>query len=760
MSGKTTLALFLALFVVAIVCWYAGVFAPTDTTKPSVPVVDAAKHLLVTPKLKDVTKVRIEHETRGHLVFEKNDSDWLIVDPIHANAVSWEATDLVSAVTAAKVLNTFTPGQDGELTLEQTGLADPQTKITLEADRTVTLLVGKNVVASENTYVKLADSDQVAIVDVNYRSRIKRDLKEYRDKQLWELKKDKITELTYLHRDGTKHHFTKSDGRWLMLAPVRARADKDAVTKAIDTLAWLKAEEFVDDNPERLDIYGLKAPTWTITVVTTETIQPKTGNADDKDKPASTQPTIKRTETTLLVGSTAGLGTKLVYAKPADHKWVIGIKPEDFEKFTPDLQTWRDKKLIDVPADDFTRIEVTGPDGKVVLTKQDDLWQLQTRDDTLVDVDTGAVDTLRNTVADLQVASFIDNPDKKITRQFQRPTYEIRITATEKLDPITVSFGKLTPSGLYRYVKRSGLDFAAAVAEEKLADLVKPALAYRNRQMLNFGLDDVVEITLARGKRTYTLTRPRGGLWTISGPVAAPADPDTVKDLILACNTLAAEKLVAEGQLKRFGLDHPDITLTITAETEVTTTTQATQPTTKKHRQTHTLRVAKKADTVHAATAESDLVAQVPASLYNDLTAELITRDLFTEINADQATRLEIQRGKTTLRFLKKDNAWQYPHDPLVQIDPEKIKSVVKALADLKAKRYVAFTAQQTKNFVPDKPYMVVTVDSVGKTYQLTVGRTSDAGRYARTSTRNEWTCELKTADLDKLNKQLKEFTP
>jgi len=782
MNFKTTVGLLLVLVVVLAVSWYLGVFGPErpETTKP--PVIEAKKHLLIAPKLKDVKKIRLDTRARGYLVFQKIGDDWQIVEPVKARAVNWSVTDLVSAFEDAKKLETFIPGEGefAEVTLKDLALAEPAVKVTLEEDdRKLTFLVGKNVELTENTYVKLPEAREVAVIDVNLRTKIKKDLKEYRDKQLWELKKDKITELRYDARDGTNYKFTKSDDHWLMLSPIRAPADKETVSKALDKLVWLRAEEFIDDKPDTLEGYGLDKPAWKITVVITEKITPKeTGKDKAETKPASTKPTIKRTEHTILIGDSGGLNADYVYAKLPEHEWVVAIKQEDLKEFTPDAIAWREKKIIDVAKGQINKLEIDHKDSKFTLVKKTGTWRLELKPGKLVKVETSAVDDLLTKIADMKAASFKDKPTKTLAKEgLDKPTCQVKIFAADKVEPIELAIGKTTPSGLYRYVRRSGRAYLAAVAEENVAQLYKPARNYRNRKMIDFSIDDVVAIELKRTKRTYKLTRAdKGKRWQVIKPIKADADQDKVKDLILACSTLKAESFPPEADLRKYDLDKPEIDLTITTQTEVevvkarptttaasgpATTKASTKPVKKKIKRQYKLCVSKHGGKVYAVapTTDPQLVGEVAESLHDDLSAELIKRDIFGDLPTDKIEKLVIRRksGKKYV-FAKKDDKWQYPADPVVVIDKEKIDDLTKALAELKANRYVSFEAKDAKRFGLDQPYLKITAGGDGKDYVLTIGRPATNGRYAQASGKDGWIFEITSGDVDKFDKHLKDF--
>ncbi len=787
MNFKTTIALLIVLIALFCASWFLGVFSPQSQKSHKAPVIEAKKSLLIAPKLKGPKRIKLEIRGRGYLVFENNKGKWTIVEPIKAPAVSWEVTELISTFGDAKKLETFVPGQGdyADTTLADTGLDDPLMKVSItdKDGRVIKLLVGRNVIASEDTYVKLAGSKEVFIVDQNIRKRIKRDLQAYRDKQLWEINKDKITELDYVHNGKEQFKFVKGKkGEWLMLAPVRAKADKEKIKDALDKLSDLSAEEFVEDTFEgKLSPYGLEKPVWKITIIKTEEIKPKKKSKDknkgknDKKK-TSTQPTskpvIKKTKYVLLIGVKSGLGKQQVYAKRADRKWVFTLKEDDVNKFLPDSVKWRDKKIVDIAKSDLSKIEITGQGEKVVLEKKNASWRVKW-EGKFVSCDTNAVDELIDSLVSMTSAGFVDNVNNKFLRQagLIRSEYTVKLSLTNKLEPIVLNIGKTSPSGLYRYIHRNGIEYVCAVDIDNLKKILRPVLVYLDKQMLKFDLDDVTEIKLTRKDRTYHLKRTKGkNNWQIISPIKASADKEKVKNILLSCATLQAEEYVSHGRLSRYHLARPNIKLTIIT-TKTVPVIQATKPaSTQKAKQkqkikyktvkeTISLIVSRYKASVYAALAgkSNAMVAKVSSSLFDDLSAELIPTKIFADIDKDKIDRLDIIRRNKSLTFVRKGDSWSYPADPIFKVDKGKLEKIITAMSELKARRYVDFSKKHINKYGLHRPYLKVVLKAGKKQYWLAIGTNSPAGRFAISSSK-DWIFEISVSDANKFDKTLKDL--
>jgi len=778
MRFRTTAILAALLVVVLLVSYFAGVFGP-EREKPAEKGEKPVKEketLLVEPPLEKIDKLRVERRGRGYLVFEKTeDNQWRIVEPIEARAVNWQVSQLARMVKELKVLDSFVPGKGdyADMDLAKLGLDEPVVKITAWGDdRRVQLLAGKNVLASEDTYVKLEGKDQVYVVDQNVRNKVKRDLNEYRDKQLWQIPTDKVVSLRIDQAGGEDFVAVKSDGKWVIESPVRAIGDKDQIKKAIDAVGRLRAEEFIDAEMD-LAGYGLAEPRMTVTLVVEKKIEEK--EEEENQQEAETQPTtqeaaepkVERLEYVLQVGSETGLGVKQTYVKRADRKWVVTIKQDDLKKFTPDKTAWRDKKLFDGEVDQITRVDLGGRTDAFTLTKENGIWQvLNAR------ADQGAVSDLLDALKQAKAVSFIDSPSADLKQEgLDQPVRTLAIYVTGRVEPVRLALGGLTASRLYRYVQRVGQDYLFVVPAEKVETLLQPALAYRDRKMLSVGTEQFRKIELTRDGITYVLKRgEKDRTWRVHEPVSALADQAAVSQLLRKLGRLQAEEYVAEGNLSAYGLDRPDVSVVLTGKFEVrqmpasrpttTTSAPATQPRIEYITRRYPMVFKKREAAVYAALAEDKQVAKVSDEVYKAVRAELLQRDVFGDIETQQVDRLVIARGGRQFAFEKVQGRWRYPADPVFQVKASAVEDVIEALSDLQAKRFVDFEAEQLDRYGLDKPALVVEAYRGGERLaRLSVGKEADdEGRFAICSGPKRWVFVISDSDVEKLDKQLKQF--
>jgi len=763
MNFRTTAILVGLLVVVLLICWAGSIFGPprqgvTETDTPTA----AQGEKLFEPPLGNINKVRIDRAGKGFMEFEKQDADWRVVKPVDAPAARWAVRQLVDMASQLKQLQKFMPGrgEHADLDLAKLGLVEPTIKVTYwTGQKQVKLLVGNNVIMSENTYVMFEGGENVYVVDKNIRQQVKKDLNDYRDKQLWKIKTDQVDRLE-IQQAGvakvTKVVVVKSDGKWVLDSPIRATADDDKIGDAVNGLAYLKVSEFIDDTPENLARYGLDTPAMTVEFSTSEKI--------GKDKPLETQPTsapvrkqLKTTSYVLYVGSAAGLDGQNVYAKLADKRWVFAINRDDLKKFTPDMVAWRNKKVFAEDTDQITRIECIGRSEHFTLIREDQgPWSLGVP--MLGQVDQERVKQLLDTLSGLEAVDFLDDPSDGLKDEgLDDPVCRIKLYMSGKVEPVVLTIGGLTGSKLYRYVQRDGRQYVSVVKQAQAEKLLGPAYAYRDRQMLKLVPADVREVRLTRGRREYVLQRGDDRLWRVVKPIEADAEQAAVMTLVATLADLKAQDYVSDGKLSTYGLDKPQIVAVITTKRRLPTTTTATsQPQEPKTIiETHKVIFSRQGDGLYAAVSPGRLVARLDDSVVDDLDKEFVDTRIFRTLAKGQVDRVTITRGQDSFTLAVTDGKWSYPDDPVFQVDQSEIQKLIDAVGKLKARQYVQFNDKNLKQHNLDKPKLTV---------ELYSGRRRLAGldisgeHAIATGAANRWVFAIADQDIEKLNKQLKDF--
>ncbi len=121
------------------------------------------------------------------------------------------------------------------------------------------LLIGKSGPNIFSTYVRVADSDKVYLVDSILQNKVSKSLNEWRDKTIFAF--DPELAITYTVTGDPSLTLKKTDGEW-RLESENAPANTTAIEQTVRTLATLSAVDFAEGPLEEFD---LAAPARTVT---------------------------------------------------------------------------------------------------------------------------------------------------------------------------------------------------------------------------------------------------------------------------------------------------------------------------------------------------------------------------------------------------------------------------------------------------------------------------------------------------------------
>jgi hypothetical protein len=270
------------------------------------------------------------------------------------------------------------------------------------------------------------------------------------------------------------------------------------------------------------------------------------------------------------------------------------------------------QKLVDIPSLDVAKLSITpAGDPAIVLQKDGMKWQML--EPVKAAADASAVDDLVSTITGLESHGKTDagGANAEVTG-LGSPTYRIEI-ADKNGKTIKLAVGKPTSVGDELYVQKDGESQADRVPSALYASLNKPASGYRDLKLLDVKSPEVKTMQIASGSGSFSLDR-QGNDWHITaGPTTMPADEPSVSDLIFGLGGMRAEEFVSEkaDDLKRYGFDDPQLTVTFTSQPTATPpTTQPLQNGFVKFGRYQDLRK----QNVFVMTSASSAVATVPAS--------------------------------------------------------------------------------------------------------------------------------------------------
>jgi hypothetical protein len=211
----------------------------------------------------------------------------------------------------------------------------------------------------------------------------------------------------------------------------------------------------------------------------------------------------------------------------------------------------------------LVKVEVSRPDGAIVLAERADGWWLEGEE---LRASRSMVNRVKHQLHDLVArASVVDGPADDALYGLGNSTIHVKLTfrdgSTEEFDA-----GDPNPSGVSFYIRKSG-DTAVYTVKKSAVDYYSLSLAeFRERRFASFDSKDVDALAaeLPGGKR-LAFQRTGENSWDMLAPQAFAANDSEIRGLLGRVSALKAVDFVTEDttDLAKYGLDAPRAQITI-----------------------------------------------------------------------------------------------------------------------------------------------------------------------------------------------------
>lgn len=767
MNPKTTIILIAALVLAVIGVWWAQ----SSADKGIVPEKPSGPQALFEPALGELTGFELSMSDGPTFAFAMTDQKWRMTAPMDAASEHFKVAGDARQVSELKYSRAYRQGDADRPSAETTQLDNPPriVKLTDQAGKAHVVKIGAAQPLSRKTYVQKEGDGTIYLVDADLHADLRRSLADYRGKRITEFNQADAVRVEVMGE--RPYTLVKTDGKWMVDSPVKGRADAAAINNIVRAAGNLAATEFVEDAPTSLRPFGLETPRLRI-AVTTETKKPR-----PQTQPATTEPAAQEFETEtktyrLAFGGTAG---DKAFAKldEASSPAVFQVASSVLDSLNVALEDVRDQQVVAADTRRAQKITVASGSDAIELFQAGGKWQITGVEGPggTIDAEPAAVDDLLKALRELKATGFesTDSP----AFGFSSPRAAIQLTVEGQVEPVKLTVGGLTPSKTGAYVRNEGEGFIAVVKAESAEALAVHPMAFRNRELLRFDRNQATRIEIVRGGATSAVAQ-EAGEWKFVAPVTGAAEAAAVNDILADLSGLRGRKVVgAVTEAPGFGLDKPSVQVTVTIQPPPkpkppATTQPTTEPASQPVEETleipppiqHTVLLARQGDKVYATTVGGQTICEVDAKVLEDLEAELLETSVAT-IDSTKAQRLSYG-GAGSFAFEKKGNEWTLVGESSFAVDPAKVTPVFDALRDLRADRYVQYTAPvQPAAYGLETPAVVLTAQAEGGepiTLMISAAGPGGDDRFASVSTAPERVFVLKAADATKFIKQVQDF--
>jgi len=426
------------------------------------------------------------------LVVARENSGWVIAEPVHAEADKTAAEAMVKAftdLTYTRKLEVPPQEQSGL----QYGVAEPSLIAKCWYGRggkqTVEVELGRDYGGDQYCVVRGLPSLERSLwlIGSSLKTSLDKKLDDLRSKKVATYESDDINRLLVRRPDGeiecvrAKPKDKKSKD-WRLVRPVEDRTDQYAVDGLVNAVRDAEAKDFVDTYTA-LTPYGLDRPAYEITLFYRDKRKEPLRVAFGKQyTTAQKQPDTTPSYDTEDEQKSETLN--LVYCKRVGRDEILGVDRKILETLRKQAKDLRDRDITDLKQGDVEQVTIQPRDGDAVtLTKTGDTWSFA---GGAGNADKTKVDDLLFDLGSLSADDFLT---KEQTDEFSdqqaglvRPLVQVTLKLKKRSEDYVIAFGDRPPgrSGLV-YCRTSDTPTAVLV-DEASANRIPPTKAALQEQ--------------------------------------------------------------------------------------------------------------------------------------------------------------------------------------------------------------------------------------------------------------------------------------
>ncbi len=735
MNFKTTLVLLVLVVAGGVLCLLDVVGSSLQLVPRPPEAVDEGtlstlKDELTTDKIK---RIEIKHGAQD-VVLERRGGEWAL------KAGNWpirkpEVEELVGLLGSLR--SRFAPIHlDDPPDLKSYGLEPPSVTVTLRAgDKEHRLAFGEESGDSNRfswpTYLRLDDKPEVVRLAPGLLNTLKRPQDYYQERRLFRTERvakegdsqEKVDRLAAqavtAKGTGGTYALEREGQEWELHDPVHDHPDPDKLQTILTAAPDIWAEQFVN-KPKKDSEYGLDKPEQTLSVTgTTGQIKLLIGKRS-------------QTKTRKVMRPAPNFGgppmppqpeevhEEYRFAKLQGNPQVFEIKADKLKDVFVPPDTLRDARLARFKTEDARRVEVSHAGHDIVLVKDKERWRVSAGRDPKEsqDAESSKVTELLDKLSGLQARDkdIIDKADPK-SYGLDKPSATIKVTvetkpsrdadknATEEQSvtkkTYTFAIGKHDTDKSKLYVRLEGWDRINAVEDSLLKLVERPALAYRDRRILDFSSADLAKIEVTRGGAPFTLEQVKG-TWRLAAPVQADVDSSKAGQLAGDLGRLEAVEYVSETAQpddleKLYGLAKPTLAAKVTFS-------DAKKP-------AQTLLIGKQRSGTPEYFAKLDSapgVCAVKKDIHDALDQDsLAYRPLqLWQLPAEDIQEIRVLKEAPEYHLKREGQSWKITGPFEATATASLAKPMADELANLRCERYAAHAAKDLSTYGLDKPYL------------------------------------------------------
>ena len=223
---------------------------------------EAQKRVVVGVEPDDVETIALTTTDGVAVATRRIDGGWQVVEPLEYPADPFVLDAMAAAIAQ---MGGATPIEDAQA-LEVYGLDALEREVRFRTGAGERALrIGDTTPLGAKSYVTLVDSESVFTVPSTGVRAFAKSFDDIREKKLLDFDREAVEHIAVDWPDGgvVIQRSDSGERRWHMVQPVAGPADDETVAKLLSTLAFLRADGFVDDPPSD-EVAGLARPMFSV----------------------------------------------------------------------------------------------------------------------------------------------------------------------------------------------------------------------------------------------------------------------------------------------------------------------------------------------------------------------------------------------------------------------------------------------------------------------------------------------------------------
>ena len=413
---------------------------------------------------------------------------------------------------------------------ERFGLVNPRARVTLREARNVniTFAVGGLVANEQSAYVEV--DGQGYVVSKTFADAFVRRANELRDRALSSLEPSRLGRLEIDGGPNGHRIFEQTQSTWRLTTPAEGRVGRVRMESLLHDLRDMRATRFIADvaDPAALARAGLDHPVLTVTAT----------------RQAGGPPAIFR-----FGGPCEGYGDEIAIARN-DSMSIACVGRAILENLDRPAAEMRDDKLMWARADEVERVRIHAPTGDFTVRRDHGDWRLEGASGQ---IDNDAVDawlaSLGTFAAETRLA-----PTEAAAHGLAPASYWIEISRTGVDGAERINVGVADADRMY--ASREGESPVLGLDPAAQDNLRIDAARFRSREIVRDVPDELAAL-ITDGPGFHDEASRVDGVWRLTRPLDALADPTVVRAAAQRIATFDADRWVSLAPLPAHGLASP-----------------------------------------------------------------------------------------------------------------------------------------------------------------------------------------------------------